>query len=158
MAHYSTDLVWTRGDQPFLDKRYSRRHLIRLDGGVEIPASSSPHVVRVPMSDPAALDPEEGFVASLSSCHMLWFLDFAARAGFRVDRYADHATGVLAKNAAGREAMTEVTLHPDVAFSGERRPTREEITHLHHQAHDACYIANSVTTDVRVEPEFGEAR
>ena len=152
MSHYATDLVWTRGDQPFVDKQYSRRHLIRFDGGVELPASSSPSVVRVPLSDPAAVDPEEQFVASLSSCHMLWFLDFAARAGFVVDRYADHAVGVMEKNAAGRLAMTVVTLHPTVTFSSGRQPSDDEVAHLHHASHDACYIANSVTTDVRCEP------
>ena len=152
MSHYTTDLLWTRDDHPFLDKRYSRRHVLRFDGGFEVPASSSPSIVRIPFSDPAAMDPEEAFVASLSSCHMLWFLDLAARAGFRVDRYADHAEGTLENNSAGRLAMTVVTLHPDVAFSGERIPTTDEILGLHRDAHHECYIANSVTTDVRCEP------
>ncbi len=152
MSHYSTDVLWTRGDQPFLDKQYSRRHVVRFDGGVEMPGSSSPHVVRVPFSDPAAVDPEELFVASLSTCHMLWFLDHAARAGFVVDRYADHASGVMETNDAGQLAMTVVTLHPDVAFGGARQPARAELDALHHAAHEDCFIANSVRTTVRCEP------
>jgi organic hydroperoxide reductase OsmC/OhrA len=154
MSHYSTDVLWTRDDQPFLDKKYSRRHVIRFDGGIEVPGSSSPSVVRLPFSDPAAIDPEETFVASLSTCHMLWFLDLAARAGFLVDRYADHATGVMEKNAEGRLAMTVVTLHPDVTFGGAKLPTRAELDALHHHAHEECYIASSVRSDVRCEPVY----
>ena len=156
MSLYSTDVLWTRDEQPFLDKKYSRRHVIRFDGGFEVPGSSSPSVVRLPFSDPAAMDPEEAFVASLSTCHMLWFLDLAARAGLVVDRYADHATGVMEKNADGRLAMTVVTLHPDVAFGGTP-PARAELDALHHHAHDECYIANSVRTDVRCEPVYPTA-
>ncbi len=154
MSLYSADIRWTRGDQPFLDRQYSRRHVIRFDGGVEVAGSSSPHVVRVPFSDPAAIDPEETFVAALSSCHMLWFLDLTARAGFVVDRYDDHATGVMDKDAQGRLAMTVVTLHPDVAFGGITPPTHAELDALHHASHEACYIANSVKTDVRCEPVY----
>jgi organic hydroperoxide reductase OsmC/OhrA len=106
------------------------------------------------MSDPAAVDPEEAFVASLSSCHMLFFVAFAAQEKFRVDSYADRAEGVMEKNAEDRIAMTRVTLRPKVAFSGERTPSREEIDHLHHRAHEACYIANSVKTEVICEPEY----
>ncbi|WP_354676849.1 OsmC family protein [Cupriavidus plantarum] len=154
MSEYTTEVVWQRGDQDFLDKRYSRRHVIRFDGGIEVPGSSSPHVVPVPMSDAAAVDPEEAFVASLSTCHMLWFLGLAAKERFRVDRYVDNAIGVMEKNAEGRIAVTVVTLRPNVTFSGDRIPTREQLDHLHHAAHDACYIANSVKTDVRCEPVY----
>ena len=154
MSEYTTEVVWERGDQDFLDKRYSRRHVIRFDGGIEVPGSSSPHVVPVPMSDAAAVDPEEAFVASLSACHMLWFLGLAAKERFRVDRYVDNAIGVMEKNAEGRIAVTVVTLRPNVTFSGDRIPTREQLDHLHHAAHDACYIANSVKTDVRCEPVY----
>lgn len=119
-----------------------------------MPGSSSPHVVPGPMSEASALDPEEAFVASLSSCHMLWFLALAAKRKFCVDRYADSAEGVMGKNAEGRLAMTVVTLRPDAAFSGERLPTREDIDQLHHPAQDACFIANSVKTDVRCEPVY----
>lgn len=155
MANYTTEVIWLRGDQSFLDNKYSRKHLLRFDGGVEVPASSSPHVVPLPYSDLAAIDPEEAFVASLSSCHMLWFLSLAAKRKFIVDRYYDSAVGVMAKGADGRWAMTTVTLHPDVEFSGERRPTREELDALHHEAHEQCFIANSVKTDVRCEPIYG---
>ncbi|CAG9174902.1 OsmC family protein [Cupriavidus pampae] len=154
MSEYTTEVLWERGDQDFLDKRYSRRHVIRFDGGIEVPGSASPHVVPVPMSDPAAVDPEEAFVASLSTCHMLWFLGLAAKARFRVDRYVDNAVGVMEKNAEGRIAITVVTMRPHVTFSGERLPTREELDHLHHAAHDACYIANSVKSEVRCEPVY----
>lgn len=154
MSEYTAVVVWQRGDQPFLDNRYSRRHLMRFDGGVEVPGSSSPHVVPLPYSDPAAVDPEEAFVASLASCHMLWFLSLAAKRGFRVDRYVDAAEGVMAPNEAGKLAMTVVTLRPSVQFSGDARPTREEIDALHHAAHDACFIASSVKSEVRCEPAF----
>ena len=152
MHTYTAQVVWERGGQPFVDNRYSRRHLIRFDGGVEFAGSSSPHVVRAPLSDPQAVDPEEAFVASLASCHMLWFLSIAAGRKFRVDRYADAAEGVMAKNANGKYAMTVVTLRPDVRFSGDRLPTADEIVAMHHEAHEECYIANSVLTEVRIEP------
>lgn len=151
MHAYTATVTWNRGDQPFVDRRYSRRHLIAFDGGVEIPGSSSPHVVRAPFSDPAAVDPEEAFVAALSSCHLLWFLGLAAEQGFRVDTYRDAAEGVMDTIAPGRQAVTVVTLHPEVVFSGERVPTAEEFQALHHEAHEKCYIANSVRTEVRCE-------
>ena len=118
MSHYTAQILWQRDGQDFLGDRYSRRHLIRFDGGAELAGSSSPHVVPVPKSDPSAVDPEEAFVASLSSCHMLWFLSLAARGGFCVDRYTDNAQGLMARNAAGKMAMTQVTLRPEVVFSG----------------------------------------
>ena len=159
MAHHTAETIWTRGDasrEDFVANRYSRRHLLRFDGGAEVPGSSSPHVVPLPYSDATAVDPEEAFVASLSSCHMLWFLSLAARDRFCVDRYADAATGLLAKNASGRQAMTVVILHPSVQFSGERLPSRADIERLHHQAHEACFIANSVKTEVCCEPVFAD--
>ena len=152
MAQYSAEVLWQRDGQHFLDNRYSRRHLLRFDGGVEVAGSSSPHVVPLPMSDAAAVDPEESFVASLSSCHMLWFLSIAAQRRFCVDRYLDSAVGVMAKNDQGKMAMTVVTLRPAVTFSGEHLPTRAQIEALHHAAHEACYIANSVKSEVRCEP------
>ncbi len=152
MAMYAAEVVWTRDSQDFLDNRYSRRHLLRFDGGIELPASSSPQVVPLPMSDAAAVDPEELFVASLASCHMLWFLAIAAKRGFCVDRYADAASGRMSKGAAGRLSMTEVTLRPEVQFSGVRQPSRDEIEAMHEEAHRACFIANSVKTEVRCEP------
>jgi organic hydroperoxide reductase OsmC/OhrA len=152
MSTYTATISWERGAAAFLDGRYSRRHLMCFDGGAVVTGSSSPQVVPVPGSDPAAVDPEEAFVASLSSCHMLWFLDIASRRKFRVDRYTDEALGVMEKNAEGKVAMTLVTLRPKVEFSGERTPTREEIEAMHHAAHVECYIANSVKTEVRCEP------
>lgn len=155
MSHlYTAQVLWQRGGQDFLDKRYSRRHLVRFDGGAELAGSSSPDSVPEPMSDRAGVDPEEMFVASLSCCHMLWFLSIAARRGFRVDSYSDDARGVMARNAAGKMAMTQVTLRPNVAFDGTRQPTREEIDELHHKAHEECFIANSVTAEVRCEPVY----
>lgn len=154
MTQYTAEIVWSRGEQNFLDNRYSRKHLLRFDGGIEVPASSSPHVVPIPLSDPAAVDPEEAFVASLSSCHMLWFLALAAKHKYRVDRYADQASGSMEKNAGGKLFMAAVTLRPEVKFSGERLPTRAEIEQMHHEAHTECFIANSVITEVRCEPVY----
>jgi len=152
MSNHTAAVTWQRDGAVFLDKKYSRAHRWRFDGGLEVPGSSSPHSVRAPLSDPSAVDPEEAFVAALSSCHMLWFLALAAHGGFVVDRYDDEAAGVLAKDAAGKLSMTVVTLRPRVQFSGERRPTRDDVDALHHKAHEECYIASSVKTDVRVEP------
>jgi organic hydroperoxide reductase OsmC/OhrA len=152
MSHYSAHILWQRGAQPFTDRRYSRAHHIRFDGGLQIAGSSSPQVVPVPMSDAAAADPEELFVAALSSCHMLWFLDIACRAGWTVDAYDDAAEGTMAKDAEGRLAMTRVVLRPAVAFGGERRPDAAEVARLHHQAHERCFIASSVRSEVIVEP------
>lgn len=151
MSEYLAEVVWTRDDQTFTDQRYSRLHVLRFDGGIEVPGSSSPHVVPVPFSDPGAIDPEEAFVASLASCHMLWFLSIAGRRGFTVDRYRDAAVGVMAKNAEGRLAMTLVTLRPEIAFSGDTLPSAADVDTMHHEAHDKCFIANSVKTEVRVE-------
>jgi organic hydroperoxide reductase OsmC/OhrA len=152
MHTYTATVTWSRGEQAFTDGKYSRAHRWRFDGGVDVPASSSPLVVRPPLSDEAAVDPEEAFVASLSSCHMLFFIDFARRAGFRIDRYEDQAEGIMGQDAEGRTAMTVVTLRPAIAFSGERLPTVEEIEALHHKSHEACFIANSVRSEVRIEP------
>lgn len=151
MSEYTATVYWQRLGAVFTDNKYSRAHEWRFDGGVTVPGSSSPHVVRVPLSDPNAVDPEEAFIASLSSCHMLFFLSFAAAQGFVVDSYEDRAVGVLAKNEAGRMAMTVVTLRPKVVFSG-KRPTAEQLDELHHRSHDECFIASSVKTDVRCEP------
>jgi organic hydroperoxide reductase OsmC/OhrA len=153
MAKYCAEVLWQRGDQDFLGNQYSRRHLLKFDGGAEV-AGSSPHVVPVPMSDETAVDPEEAFVASLSSCHMLWFLSIAAKRRFCVDRYRDAAEGVMEKNTQGKLVISVVTLRPEVIFSGGRHPTDDEINQMHHIAHDECFIANSVRTEVRCEPVF----
>jgi len=152
MASHTVEVTWVRGNQDFLSNGYSRRHVLRFDGGVVVPGSSSPQVVPVPMSDPAAVDPEEAFVASIASCHMLWFLALAAKKKFCVDRYADAAVGVMGRNAAGKEFISLVTLRPGVAFSGDRVPSLAELHALHHRAHEECFIANSVRTEIRCEP------
>ena len=151
---YTSKILWNRNGALFSDNRYSRKHLWQFDGGVEVPASSSPQVVRLPLSEAAAVDPEEAFVASLASCHMLWFLDIAARGGFIIDSYVDDAVGTLAKNSDGKFAMTIVTLKPHVIFSGDKRPSHEDIQRMHHKAHDECFIATSVKSEVRCEPAF----
>ena len=142
MARHTATIRWQRGQQSFRDNRYSRAHTWTFDGGVVVPGSSSPHVVPVPGSDPHAVDPEEAFVASLSSCHMLWFLSIAAGRGFQVDEYVDEAVGTMARNADGKLAMTRVVLRPRVVFSGEPRPGRADIDAMHHEAHAECFIAN----------------
>lgn len=154
MSSYTATITWQRDAHAFVDHRYSRRHSWRFDGGAVVPASASPGIVPLPMSDAAGVDPEEAFVASLSSCHMLWFLDVAARAGWVVDHYRDEATGVLARDACGVLAMTRVTLHPQVRFAGDNSPSTETCLALHHQAHASCFIANSVKTEVLCEPVF----
>ncbi len=155
MAEHTATITWRRDGATFTDNKYSRAHRWRFDGGFEVPGSSSPHSVRVPMSDPAAVDPEEAFVAAVSSCHMLWFLAIAAGRGFVVDSYEDSAVGVLSKNAAGKMAMTSVTLRPVIVFAGSQ-PSGDEIDAMHHEAHEECYIANSVTAEIRVNPPVVE--
>ena len=151
--NYGAEVHWQRGaHEPFTDQRYSRRHMLRFDGGTEVPGSSSPSVVALPMSDAAAIDPEEAFVASLAACHMLWFLSLAAQQRYVVDSYHDAALGVMAKNAAGKLWISTVTLRPEVRFGGERQPSGGAVLALHHRAHEECFIANSVKTDVRCEP------
>jgi organic hydroperoxide reductase OsmC/OhrA len=157
MSAYRATIAWQRQGQPFSDRRYRRHHEWRFDGGAVVAGSSSPQVVPLPMSDAAAVDPEEAFVASLSSCHLLWFLDIACRAGWVVDDYRDEASGVLARNAEGRLAMTQVTLRPRVRFAGPRQPDAAEIQRLHVQAHDDCFIANSVRTVVCCDPVIDPA-
>jgi organic hydroperoxide reductase OsmC/OhrA len=152
MSAYSATVAWERKEAVFTDNRYSRSHVWRFDGGAEVSASSSPQVVPPPYSDATCVDPEEAFVAALSSCHMLWFLSIAAKEGLVIERYQDRATGVMEKNSEGKLAMTRVTLRPKVIFSGPRLPTRQDIVDMHHVAHEQCYIANSVKTDVRCEP------
>ena len=152
MSEYTAKLEWQRGEQDFLGNDYSRKHVLSFDGGAEVPGSSSPSVVPLPMSDAGAVDPEEMFVASLSSCHMLWFLSIAAMRKFCVDSYFDDAAGIMARNEDGKMAMTVVTLRPRVVFSGDLLPTAEQMHALHHKAHNECFIANSVKTEVRCEP------
>lgn len=151
MAHeYTATIRWTRDGASFPDNRYSRGHTWTFDGGVTVPASSSPLVVPPPLSPEDAVDPEEAFVAALSSCHMLTFLAIAAKKRFTVDAYEDHALGVMTKNQNGKLFVSKVTLDPRIEFSGDKVPSPEQIAELHHLAHKECFIANSVITDVVV--------
>ena len=151
MSEHIAVVSWERNGEVFTDNRYSRGHRWEFDGGVAVPASASPHVVPEPLSVAAAVDPEEAFVASLASCHMLWFLSLAAKQGYRVESYRDEARGVMAKDDRGKLAITRVTLCPRVAFAPEKRPSVAEHDALHHEAHEQCFIARSVRTDVRCE-------
>ena len=151
IGRHTASTRWERGDASFVDGRYSRAHTWSFDGGTVVPASSSPHVVPRPMSIDAAVDPEEAFVASLSSCHMLWFLSLAAKAGFVVDAYDDAPEGVMTRTETGFTALTTVSLRPVVTFQpGAPVPTADELASLHERAHRACFIACSVRSDVRV--------
>lgn len=154
MSAHHTTIEWLRGDQPFLDKRYSRAHLWSFDGGAVVKGSSAPESVPAPMSDVTAIDPEEAMLASLSSCHMLWFLAFAAGAGLVVDRYVDEASGEMGKDAAGRRYLARVMLRPVTAFSGVQ-PTQAQLDALHHDAHEHCEMAHSVRAEITVEATIG---
>lgn len=151
MQQFQARIHWQRGNQPFTDQRYSRAHLWQLDGGLQVPCSSSPLSVPLPMSDPAAIDPEEALVAAVSSCHMLFFLSIAAGQGYLVDDYRDDALGSMDSNADGRLAMTLITLRPSITFGGAHRPGSAALAALHHEAHQQCYIANSIKADVVIE-------
>lgn len=153
MSTYSATVKWQRReDEAYLDNQYCRGHEWIFDGGVTVPASSSPSVVPVPMSVEANVDPEEAFIAALSSCHMLFFLAIAAKKKFVVDAYVDEAFGVIEKTAEGKMAMTRVTLQPRAIFSGDKQPAQEELDRIHHLAHKNCFIANSVKSEVVVAP------
>lgn len=153
MSEHKAVIRWERGTDAFAGYKYSRGHSWHFDEGVVVPASAAPSSIRAPWSVEAAVDPEEGLVAALSSCHMLWFLAGAAKAGYIVDRYEDPAVGTMAKNPEGKVAVTLVTLRPRVAFNG-KVPSAEEHAALHHEAHELCNIANSVKSEVRCEPEI----
>lgn len=153
MASHTATIEWHRGSQPFLDNKYSRAHLWTFDGGARVEASSSPHVVRVPLSNPENVDPEEAYVAALASCHMLWFLSIAGANGFRVDTYRDEAVGYMERNEAGKQWVGRVQLRPRITCSGTRVPDPEELERMHHEAHAECFLANSVRTAISVHPE-----
>ena len=157
MTTHNAEVLWFRAGRKFVDNQYSRSHVLRFDGGIDVPASASPHIVPMPLSAAAAVDPEEAFIASLASCHMLWFLSIAAERGFVVDAYHDAAEGVLAMDDRARTMMKTVTLRPWARFSGQSVPTEAVLADLHHQAHTACFIANSVKTEVRCEPTMAVA-
>ncbi len=152
MSEHVAVVTWERRGAVFTDNAYSREHRWAFDGGVEVVASASPAVVRPPLSTEAAVDPEEAFVAALSSCHMLWFLSIAARRGLVVDSYRDEAFGLMGRNPDGKLAIIRTTLRPAVTFGGDTPPDAAEVASIHHEAHEACFIANSVRTEVRCEP------
>ncbi|MEM8668529.1 MAG: OsmC family protein [Planctomycetota bacterium] len=143
-------VYWTGNQDDFLKGRYSRSHHWYFDGGIEVVASSSPHVVPLPLSNENAVDPEEAYVASLSSCHMLWFLSIASKAGFAIEEYRDEAIGKMEKDDRGKAYVSQVTLRPTIRWFG-REPDTGQIGQMHHQAHDECFIANSVKTEIRIE-------
>jgi organic hydroperoxide reductase OsmC/OhrA len=151
MSEHKAIIRWQRTSPEFLKGKYSREHTWSFDGGLTVPASPSPTVVPAPWSNPAHVDPEEAFVASVSSCHMLTFLFVAARQGFQVDRYDDEAVGVMTRNDKGVFWLSLVTLHPQIAYSGDTLPTPADEERLHHLAHEQCFIANSIKTEVVVE-------
>ncbi len=157
MSEHKASVYWERGQQNFLDNQYSRVHKWKFDGGLEIEASSSPSVVPLPFSNPSAIDPEEAFVASLSSCHMLWFLAIAAKRKFGVENYSDNAVGIMDKDAAGNFFISKVTLEPCVQFFGANQPKKEELLAMHEEAHHRCFIANSVKSEVSYNPIFDVA-
>jgi organic hydroperoxide reductase OsmC/OhrA len=148
---FEAKLEWQRKGQPFLDQKYSRAHEWIFDGGLRVPASSSPLSVPLPMSNADNVDPEEALVAAASSCHMLFFLSIAAKRGHTVESYTDHAIGLLEKDKQGRMSMTNITLRPNIVFAGTAWPGEEEIAAIHHESHEKCYIANSLKTEITVE-------
>jgi organic hydroperoxide reductase OsmC/OhrA len=152
VGNYRATIEWQRGDARFVDQRYSRAHRWQFDEGLEVPASASPQLV--PMSVAAAVDPEEAFVASLASCHMLWFLSLAAKDGLCVDHYHDAAEGEMRAGVDGKIAMSRVTLHPAVRFTADDSPAASVVLAMHESAHEQCFIARSVKTEVRCEPVF----
>jgi organic hydroperoxide reductase OsmC/OhrA len=149
MATYTADVDWAlKHGEDFRNGRYSRGHTVRFDGGVVVPASASPHVVGK-WAVEAAVDPEEMLVAALSNCHMLSFLHVARMAGFAVAAYRDHAEGTMEEIAPGRQAITRVVLHPEIVWTGPA-PDETALARMHHEAHEVCFIANSVKTQVAV--------
>ena len=154
MSLHRATVSWRLGEAEgeFLKRRYSRVHQLSFEGGAEVAGSPATAILPPPWSAPDGVDPESAFTAALSACHMLWFLDHAARGGFIVRSYIDVAEGTLGRSAAGKMAMTRVVLRPAIDFAGDATPSPAEVTRLHEAAHADCFIANSVTTEVVVEP------
>ncbi|TYC62394.1 OsmC family peroxiredoxin [Rhodobacterales bacterium] len=149
---YTAEVEWAC-DGDYAANAYSRGHIWRFDGGLEVPASASPTVVPLPHSIEAAVDPEEAFVAAISSCHMLWFLDLARRAGYQVASYRDHARGEMSRIGPGRMAISKVVLKPLVTLKADTEPDPTWMRDLHVKAHEVCFIANSVKCEILIEPE-----
>jgi len=153
MSEHRATVRWDRNSSDFLRGRYSREHTWTFDGGAVVAASPSPSLVPAPYSNRANVDPEEAYVAAISSCHMLTFLYLASRHGFQIDSYVDEAMGVITKDASGMAWISSVTLHAKVACSGAKEVTATEIDRLHHEAHEQCFIASSIRTEVTVRSE-----
>ena len=151
MSEHKATIHWTQPGPNFLKGKYSREHTWSFDGGATLPASPSPSVVPAPWSNAACVDPEEAFVASVASCHMLTFLHLASRRGFQIDSYLDEATGLMTKNEKGIPWISTVILRPAIVYTGEKNPTAADSEKLHHDAHEQCFIANSIRSEVRVE-------
>lgn len=150
MSEHHATISWQRGEGDFSKGRYSREHTWTFDGGMTVAASAAPSVVPIPYSNPKAVDPEEALLAAIASCHMLSFLHVASKRGFQVDRYEDAALGEMTKNEKGIPWLSSAKLQPKITYSGEKLPTAEEVEHLHHLAHEQCFIANSVKTEITV--------
>ena len=150
MSEHQATISWKRTGPDFLKSQYSREHTWTFDGGVIVQASASPSVVPAPYSNPANVDPEEAFIAAVSSCHMLWFLSIAAKRGFMVESYVDEAVGAMTKNESGVLWISSIKLKPKIAYGGQRLPTPADEQELHHAAHAQCFIANSIKTQVSV--------
>jgi organic hydroperoxide reductase OsmC/OhrA len=150
MSEHKATISWTRSGPDFAKGQFTREHTWSFDGGLTVPASPAPSVVPVPWSNPANVDPEEAFVASVASCHMLTFVWLASRGGFVVDRYDDEAVGTMSKNERGVPWVRRITLHPRIAWSGAKQPTPADLERLHHLAHEQCFIANSIKSEVIV--------
>ena len=150
MSEHKATIRWQNNGPDFLKGKYSREHTWTFDGGIKLDASASPSVVPVPYSNPAYVDPEEAFVAAVSSCHMLTFIYLAGRQGMQVDSYEDEAVGTITKNEAGVPWVSAIKLNPQIVYEGQKRPTPEDEERLHHSAHDQCFIANSVRTKITV--------
>jgi len=152
MSEYTAKISW-KNDSPetFTKNRYTRGHTWSFDGGVEVLGSSSPHSVRVPFSIEKAVDPEEALVAAAASCHMLTFLWVAAKKGFIIDSYEDNAVGLMTDGDGGKQWVSKITLDPKIEWSGENQPTVEELAELHHEAHEGCYIANSIKSEIVIK-------
>ena len=152
MSSYSATINWQRqADENFIDNKYSRGHTWVFDGGQIVQASSSPHVVPLPYSVAANVDPEEAFIAALSSCHMLFFLSIAAKKRYIIESYTDKATGIMQADSDNKISMTDVTLQPCIQFSKDKQPTQEQLDRIHHLAHEQCFIANSVKTRIHIK-------
>lgn len=152
MSEHTAIVEWRRATPDFRYPTYNRSHIWRFESGVEVPAGASPANIPPTAPKAAGVDPEEAFVAAISSCHMLWFLHIASTRKYTVDRYTDHAVGVLEKDRQGKVSVTRVALRPQIVFGGDDRPTSTQLAELHEKAHEECFIANSVKTDIVIEP------